>query len=71
MFEMKQLSALDVLKILQICFNLKYSQTWMKKILRRYYLKYMSHVLENLNFKNSFYLGHWFNGKLAFRKCQS
>ena len=71
MFEMKQLSALDVLKILQICFNLKYSQTWMKKILRRYYLKYMSHVLENLNFKNSFYLGHWFNGKLALRKCQS
>ena len=60
MFEMKQLSALDVLKILQFAnlLQLELFSSMDEEILRHYYLKYMLHVLENLNFENSFYLGH-------------
>ena len=73
MFEMKQLSALDVLKILYFpnLLQLELFSSMDEEILRHYYLKYMLHVLENLNFENSFYPGHWFNGKLVFRKSQS
>ena len=70
---MKQLSALDVLKILYFA-NLLQLEVFSRvgeEILRHYYLKYMLHVLENLNCENSFYLGHWFNVKLVFRECQS